>query len=353
MTTLLQRIIVSLAKKLDSSAVGKVPPPNPIDASIGQKCEAIEPTAFSKLTPLRWILEDGAYVLAVKADETLHIKRVDMNEYEMSITENGTNRKLGTFDTLQEAFEVGDNVIRRCRPSRLQYLTRPEAEYEQWLSRHQSLVDKFLEVADRKVSTLDDYGDENWDALPKEIRTCLLKIARTEDANGDHGYPRYPAEKMLKDAWKKGYDSMLPEKYKWIKARLELEFRKFHDQRARNAAEPVFDELSGVEFETYLARLLKQDGFENIRGTAATGDQGADLLATKANRTIVIQAKRYRGAVGNKAVQEVAAAVKFYRADEGWVITSGTFTASAKALAQANNVRLIDGYALRRDSSLS
>src|ERR1039458_9530722 len=67
MTTLLQRIIVSLAKKLDSSAVGKVPPPNPIDASIGQKCEAIEATAFSKLTPLRWILEDGAYVLAVKS----------------------------------------------------------------------------------------------------------------------------------------------------------------------------------------------------------------------------------------------------------------------------------------------
>jgi HJR/Mrr/RecB family endonuclease len=70
---------------------------------------------------------------------------------------------------------------------------------------------------------------------------------------------------------------------------------------------------------------LKQNGFGNIRGTAATADQGADLIATKANRTIVIQAKRYRGAVGNKAVQEAAAAVKFYSADEGWVITSGTF----------------------------
>jgi restriction system protein len=73
----------------------------------------------------------------------------------------------------------------------------------------------------------------------------------------------------------------------------------------------VFDELSGKEFETYLARLLKQNGFEDIRGTAATGDQGADLIAKKAGRTIVVQAKRYQGSVGNKAVQEVVAAVKF------------------------------------------
>jgi restriction system protein len=141
----------------------------------------------------------------------------------------------------------------------------------------------------------------------------------------------------------------VPEKYQWLRAQLESAFREFHVQRACNAAEPEFEELSGTEFETYLARLLKQHGFENIRGTAASGDQGADLLATKANRTIVIQAKRYRGAVGNKAVQEVVAAVKFYSADEGWVITSGTFTPSAKALAQANGVRLVDGYALRND----
>jgi hypothetical protein len=218
---------------------------------------------------------------------------------------------------------------------------RRHGEYEQWLSRHQSLVDKFLEVADRKVSTLDDYGDENWDALPKEIRTCLLKIAKTEHD--------IRTENTLKEAWKTGYDFKVPEKYAWLHARLLLEFGEFHEQRARNAT-PAFDELSGTEFETYLARLLKQNGFENIRGTAATGDQGADLLATKANRKIVIQAKRYQGAVGNKAVQEVVAAVKFYSADEGWVVTSGTFTASAKALAQANDVKLIDGYGLRNGS---
>jgi hypothetical protein len=200
-------------------------------------------------------------------------------------------------------------------------------------------VERFLEVADRKVSQLDDYGDENWDALPKEIQTCLLKLAKTEDDGGR-------IEAHLKEAFKKGYQ-LLPEKYRWAKGYLDSEFRRFHEQRARNIPNPKFDELSGIEFENYLAKLLKQNGFDNIRGTATTGDQGGDLIATMGQQTVVIQAKRYRGTVGNKAVQEVVAAVKFYGADEGWVITSGTFTQSAKELARANDIRLIDGYALQ------
>ena len=88
-------------------------------------------------------------------------------------------------------------------------------------------------------------------------------------------------------------------------------------------------------------------GFQDVRGTPITGDQGADLIAKRDGRTIVIQAKRYQGSVGNRAVQEVVGAVSFYGADEGWVITSGSFTPSAKALAQKNGVKLIDGHTLR------
>jgi restriction system protein len=244
-------------------------------------------------------------------------------------------------------------IGKRRQQAERQEKERRIEQYKGWLARNQILVDKFLEIADRKVSQLDDYGDEKWDALPKEIQTCLLKLARAEDDDG-------ATERCLRGAMKSGREWTVPEKYfrpekhpiwlekyRWLRARLESEFRAFHEQRSLNTAKPQFEEMSGTEFETFLASLLKQHGFENIRGTAATGDQGGDLLATKANRTIVIQAKRYRGAVGNKAVQEVAAAVRFYHADEGWVVTSGTFTSSAKALAQANGVRLIDGYNLR------
>ncbi len=318
MNALLQRIIDAV----NSLAGGKVPTPNPINASSGLKCWV--GVSEGKLCDIEWkIRPDG--------------------------TRFGKCKRCGNWAGLRPTYFEEQHRYAELR-KREENKREPEhEEYEQWLSRHQGLVKKFLEVADRKVSTLDDYGDENWDALPKEIQRCLLKIAHTEQASN-------VTEKTLKDAWEKGYDWALKDwmvlpKYKWINARLESEFRKFHNRRAQaQNAEPEFDEFSGTEFETYIARLLKQNGFENIRGTAGSGDQGGYLLATKADRTIVIQAKRYRGSVGNKAVQEVVAAVKFYSADEGWVVTNSTFTASAKALANANSVRLIDGYELRNGS---
>ena len=94
-----------------------------------------------------------------------------------------------------------------------------------------------------------------------------------------------------------------------------------------------FDNMSGVEFENFIRRLFQDKGFE-VQGTPRTGDQGADLIARKNGKTHVIQAKRRRSVVGNRAVQEVLSAVAYYRADEGCVITNATFSRSAKALAQ-------------------
>jgi restriction system protein len=53
--------------------------------------------------------------------------------------------------------------------------------------------------------------------------------------------------------------------------------------------------------------------------------------------------KRYLDGVGNSAVQEVVAGLSFHRCSRGVVITTGRFTASARALAAANHVELIDG----------
>lgn len=75
----------------------------------------------------------------------------------------------------------------------------------------------------------------------------------------------------------------------WLKTRLESQFGEFHKQRALNSIKPAFDELTGIEFETYVSRLLKQNGFEDIRGTAATGDQGADLVV---NHWVVFSCRR-------------------------------------------------------------
>ena len=101
------------------------------------------------------------------------------------------------------------------------------------------------------------------------------------------------------------------------------------------------DTMSGYEFEEFLKRLFRCMGYE-VEETKLSGDQGADLIISKRGKRIVVQAKRYKGKVGNKAIQETVAAVNFYKADKGMVVTNSRFTQAAIKLAKANNIELVD-----------
>lgn len=105
------------------------------------------------------------------------------------------------------------------------------------------------------------------------------------------------------------------------------------------------DRMEGHEFEHFLQKLFSAMGYK-VEVTKASGDQGADLLAEKFGSKIAIQAKRYTGPVGNKAVQEVIGAMQYYKCDKGIVVTNSTFTKSASELAWSSNVELIDRHEL-------
>jgi HJR/Mrr/RecB family endonuclease len=217
-------------------------------------------------------------------------------------------------------------------------------KYEDW-------IEKFLGIAERKVSALDEYGDPNWDAMYEEISVLISKIASAEgysksqikefvnhylDVRGSLGYERYfPASKLNKTFWA-------------LVKRLEALFKNYYRFNKDKIKDEIdFNKLSGVEFEAYVGKVFKNQGFD-VRGTKKTGDQGADLIAKKGKNTIIIQVKRYRGSVGNKAVQEVVSAIKHYRGTEGWVVTNSKFTKSAKYLAQSNDVKLVSGWELKK-----
>ncbi len=240
-------------------------------------------------------------------------------------------------DLLRKAQALGDELRRR-------------AKLETLLKKHSDLIEKFLEIAERRISVLDDYGDKNWGALPTEIRKCLTKIAEREPSfdvskvDPKLKIPRFLVEQMG------GYAQPGA---RFAAKHLESKFRAYHETRRRSPATTQdISVLRGVQFETYLAKLLRENGFEGVAGTPATGDQGADLIAKKNGRTIAIQAKGCNGPVGNGAVQEIVGALRFYNADEGWVVTNSTFTPSARTLARANRVRLLDGDDLRDLPSL-
>jgi hypothetical protein len=134
---------------------------------------------------------------------------------------------------------------------------------------------------------------------------------------------------------------------KRLQATLDKVYRAYHQAQKENPAIGIeLSNLSGNAFENWVSKFLNETGFTDIQGTPATGDQGADFIAKRDGKTIVIQAKRYKGPVGNTAVQEVIAATHYYRGDEGWVITNSTFTRSARSLADRSGVILIDGKML-------
>ena len=129
-------------------------------------------------------------------------------------------------------------------------------------------------------------------------------------------------------------ENRLPDEYRWVRERLEQEFREYHEGLRTTPANSFdVDNMSGVEFESWIRRLFDSKGFE-VHGTPRSGDQGADLIARR-RKDNVIQAKRHRSAVGNRAVQEVIGAVAHYRADKGCVITNATFTRSARLSRRA------------------
>lgn len=261
---------------------------------------------------------------------------------------------------------------------------------EELLARNQKLIDTFLEIVERKVSIIDDYGDENWKILPSEIKVCVRKICEREGFRFDWAtFAREEREALSRtySGRRRHIGTLRPpphcrclscgsmafntiqsrcahcgglcrlmsdrdfymEEFGWLEKELEKRFRRCHeDAKSKPPREIGFPRQSGEEFEAEVAKLLRERGYQ-IRGTPTTGDQGADLIAMKNGRKIIIQVKRYQGPVGNFSVQEVIGAIRFYDGDEGWVITNSTFTASAKALAQKAGIKLIDGRALQRD----
>ena len=107
------------------------------------------------------------------------------------------------------------------------------------------------------------------------------------------------------------------------------------------------DGMSGLEFEKYVAILLKKQGYSNVILTEKY-DFGVDIIAEKDGIRWGIQVKRYSGLVKANAVRQVVAALKIYNCDRAMVITNNNYSQTAKKLAESNDCTLIDKSILLR-----
>ncbi len=246
-----------------------------------------------------------------------------------------------------------------------------------------ALVRRFLEVAYRKVCARDEYGEEQWHALERELLVVLRKFAkkypavrvrpdrkeappeptleRSEQRRAAyfqtmfrHGLARrYSIQAAREHAYRETNKTFAALAGEWttdiIHWRLREAFMQHYaDRRASARGDEAVAAMTGPEFEAYLMTRLVTLGVKDVAGTPSSGDQGGDVLFSHFGVRVVVQCKRYVGSVGNKAVQEVHAAKGFYQSERSWVVTSSTFTSSARQLADTLDVTLIGGSELPR-----
>ena len=102
----------------------------------------------------------------------------------------------------------------------------------------------------------------------------------------------------------------------------------------------AIDEMSGVEFEEFVAAQLRTRGW-SVTHTVSTGDYGVDLIAKRDGVCLAVQCKRLARAVGVAAVQQVVSGALHHGCDQSVVVTNQGFTKAACQLATTHRCRLV------------
>lgn len=110
---------------------------------------------------------------------------------------------------------------------------------------------------------------------------------------------------------------------------------------------PVDADMSGTEFEDYVARIARTCGVPVIM-TSMTGDWGVDLIVGHRPHRLAVQCKRLSRPVGAGAVQEVVAGAPMQDCTQTMVVTNHEFTPAARKLAELHGCTLIGGADLPR-----
>ncbi|MDT5245942.1 MAG: restriction system protein [Mycobacterium sp.] len=106
-------------------------------------------------------------------------------------------------------------------------------------------------------------------------------------------------------------------------------------------------ELSGTEFEDYVARIARSCGMPVIM-TSITGDWGVDVIVGKRPNRLAIQCKRQSRPVGTSAIQEVVAGAPMQDCAKTMVVTNNEFTPAARKLAELHGCELVGRSELAR-----
>lgn len=207
-----------------------------------------------------------------------------------------------------------------------------EREFERLCDAEEEVEERIKELVDPHLKTLarkyhhlvyyDDYNNEVFDKFNVELKYFYDRVIKKDQIVIDF-IQNYPRKDRILPVILRAY--ILDDRWDFVQSQKDLGFS------------PT---MTGVEFERFIESKFLEAGMR-VRPTPVTGDQGADLIVEDGHNIIVVQCKRSQTAIGNKAVQEVAAGRGFYNASSAWVVSDAQYTKSARILAQKIDVILL------------
>lgn len=120
-----------------------------------------------------------------------------------------------------------------------------------------------------------------------------------------------------------------------------------YDRVAADKSGAKLDDLTWVQFEQLVHQHFVEGNFR-VTESKEGPDGGVDLRLRKGDRTATVQCKHWHNKkVGVSVVREQFGVMTAERANECYVITSGSFTDEARKWADGKAITLIDGDRLR------
>jgi hypothetical protein len=125
------------------------------------------------------------------------------------------------------------------------------------------------------------------------------------------------------------------------------EHRRRMEQEAENRRQQLrtleqLQKMTGSDFEGFITSLFRKDGY-SVHQCGGSGDEGIDLVIETSAAKDVVQCKRWKSDVGSPVVREFYGSLMHAGARHGFIITTASYSQSARGFAQGKPITLISG----------
>lgn len=279
-------------------------------------------------------------------EKTLQLQDLKYNHYAYKLFFEEILPKLAKSDKRSVVCEIA-----QTKEANKDKITRMHEEKQKIIGREIALKELIAQRQEQRQRELDRQKALKWMRVYKELKAKMENHAPALLRNYRNSYKENEYGAVVDD--KRGaeifrfitsvklfnfeeYEAYYAQKASRLVQRwCEIQFRKLKETDAAPD--------NGHDFEHWVAAKLEQAGWK-ASVTQASGDDGVDVIAGRDGLSVAVQCKRFKGSVGNKAVQEVYSGMKHMQLDRAVVISTGQYTKAAKNLARTTGVLLLSEH---------